>query len=233
MKLPIDKYSLKARTIPAIVSTVVPIFVFCHFYVSPELIGFYEGLKKFSLVGDVTLTSIIMFYLSQYSRLIGKEIFEKKYFKGDKYMPTTEFLLYSDEEYSVDFKSLIAKKINKDFKLVLNKKDEELNDEMESRRKIAEAVSLIRKKLFENTFLLQHNIEYGAMRNTIGGSVIGVLICIINIIFFKYVSNNKIAFNISMSFLIIYTIIIGFSKFIIDSYGKSYARILIREYMSK
>ena len=230
-KITFDKYDIRARIAPAIITIVLPVFVFSHFYINPELSKFYDGFQKFALGSDIAISSIIMFYLSQYARIIGKNVFEKKYFIGELNMPTTQFLLYSNSEYSDDYKIKIAQKISKDFGLILNDKQQELSDEQNSRRKIVEAMSHIRKKLFSNKFLLKHNIEYGAMRNAIGGSVIGGIISIFNVIFFEIVKYNKLALIISAGLLALFIFLIAISKWIISGYGRAYAKILIREYM--
>ncbi len=228
----IDKYGFRARIIPAIVAIVFPIFVFSHFYINPELSAFFEGFRKFSLVGDVAISTVVMFYLSQYGRIIGKNVFEKKYFKGELQMPTTQFLLYKNPVYSSEYKKKIGTKIFDDFGIKLASSQQEQKDELTSRTKIVEAMSHIRKRLFANKFLLQHNIEYGAMRNTIGCGVIGFLISLINILFFQFVYHNNIAVVISLVTIIIYSFLILVSKWIINAYGEAYAKILLREYMS-
>jgi hypothetical protein len=228
----LDKYGLRARVFPAIITIVIPIFVFSHFYINPELSYFCDEFSKFSLIGDIAISIIFMFYLSQYARMIGKKIFEEKYFKGESNMPTTDFMLFNNSEYSDDYKVKIRQKIFADFALKLHDKTTEALNEDVSRKKIVEAVSLIRKKLFGNKFLLQHNIEYGAMRNTIGGAVMGSILSLINIAIFYFAYPNKTAVIISGVALTVYIILLLLSKPIIKAYGRAYAKILIREYMS-
>jgi hypothetical protein len=227
-----NQYALRARIIPAVTTIVLPVFVFSHFYINPSIVNFYQGFRKFSLVSDIALSSALMFYLSQYARMVGKSIFEHWYFQGEMQMPTTEFLLYSNSEYSTDYKNKMRKKIKADFGLTLLHETEEVADTSLARKKIVEAISHVRKRSESNKFLLQHNIEYGAMRNTVGGSVIGCVIAIFDIAFFSVVYVNKTAEYISIVALIVYTLLILSSKWIISAYGRSYAKILIREYMT-
>jgi len=49
-----------------------------------------------------------------------------------------------------------------------------------ARKKIVEAVSIMREKVMDGHLLLQHNIEYGLWRNLIEGSTFALLISIIN-----------------------------------------------------
>ena len=93
-------------------------------------------------------------------------------------------------------------------------------------------MSQIRQKLHNNKFLFQHNIEYGAMRNVIGGSIVGIIFSSFNIYFFMCIKEVKLAVTISLVALCAYVLLVLFSKVIINFYGKNYARILYREYIS-
>ena len=59
-----------------------------------------------------------------------------------------------------------------DFDITLLPEDQEKEKEEEARKKIVEAMSLIRAKVKDGRLLLQHNIEYGFVRNLIGGNEI-------------------------------------------------------------
>jgi len=228
-----DKYSLTGRLIPAFISMIIPIVVFNFFYASDEftaLIGEIMGVK---IAANITVPIVCLFILSQFGRMIGKNVFEKNYFKDEKFMPTTQFLLFSDSNFSEQYKSKIRNKMEVDFDIKLLSKKEEAEDIEESRTRIVETMALVRKSLHKNEFLLQHNIEYGAMRNLIGGSVIGSLICIFNIAFFRSFVLHGLAVNISIFMLVIYGTLILFSKKIISFYGQRYAKIMFSEYMSK
>ncbi len=226
-----DNYYLKARLLPAIVTILIPLIIFNHFYTSPELSKLLGAFQGSEAITNISISIILMFYLSQFGRLIGKNVFEKNIFKDELYMPTTQFMLYSDSQYSKEYKHRFATEVSNKFNIVLSSEEEETIDQDTARKRIVEAMSSVRKSLFKNQFLLQHNIEYGAMRNLIGGSIIGLIICIVNCIFFK--SFNKVDFAIysSLVFALIYIIILLFSKVIINSYGKAYAKILFREFI--
>ncbi|HAJ33921.1 MAG TPA: hypothetical protein DCK79_11330 [Candidatus Atribacteria bacterium] len=87
-------------------------------------------------------------------------------------------------------------------------------------------MSLARKKVGSGKLLLQHNIEYGFWRNLIGGTIISVLFSGITT-YFSYVENNKTLFIASIILLVIYLLILICNKFIINSFGKMYVRVLI------
>ncbi len=226
-----DSYQLKARILPAIPTIAVPIMIFNHFYISEEFSQFVGKILGAKVLSNLTISTICLYFLSEAGRLIGKNIFERLYFKEEKAMPTTEFMLYKDDTFSDDFKIKIREKVLTDFGIRWPTKEEEMTNEHLARVRIAETMALIRKKLKGNPFLLQHNIEYGVMRNAIGGSLIGIIFSICNIIFFAYAYQNVLAVKISYATLIIYSIFLLASRIILFFYGKSYAKILFREYI--
>lgn len=225
-----NKYTLQARFFPTILCS-IPIIIFQYFFLSKEMSDFFAHLGKIKWAGDITITVSAIYFLSQLNRLIGKDLFEKKYFEDEKKMPTTNFLMFSDDQYSKEYKLKIHEKIKKDFGLSLSSEEEEKREEENSRRKIVEAVSMIRKKVGEGTLLLQHNIEYGFLRNFIGGSIPATLFSLINI-YLAIDSSKKSVLIISIVLGIVYLSSIIFSKYLITRKGILYARILIQEYMA-
>lgn len=228
-----DKYSLVGRIIPAFVSMIIPIIVFNYFYASEEFAALIGEIMGAKVAANLTVPIICLFILSQFGRMIGKNVFEKNFFKDEKLMPTTQFLLFSDNNFSKPHKLKIRNKMETDFDTKLLSEDEEPLDIEESKTRIVETMALVRRSLNKNEFLLQHNIEYGAMRNLIGGSVIGSLICIFNIVFFENYVQHELASNISVFMLLFYGILILLSKKIIAFYGNRYAKIMFAEYLGK
>ncbi|HRN46115.1 MAG TPA: hypothetical protein PLH20_15310, partial [Flavobacterium sp.] len=92
-------------------------------------------------------------------------------------------------------------------------------------------VSQIRNVLRDNSLLLQHNIEYGFFRNLIGGSFLAFLISIV-ILISSYCSGDIPTRNLGLILTIIYFLPIILSKFIIDRYGKYYAKILYEQFLT-
>jgi len=228
-----DAYALKGRIAPAFLSIIIPIMVFNHFYVSEEFSKFVGEILGAKLVSNLTISGIGLIFLSEFGRLLGKNVFEKMFFKDERYMPTTNFMMFEDHTYSDQHKNKIRNKISDDFDVLLPTKEEEIADQNNARTRIVEVMALVRKKLHGNTFLLQHNIEYGAMRNAIGGSVIGAVLSLVNIVFFIYSTPNELAVTISITTLIIYLTLILLSKYVIGFYGNNYAKILYREYLGE
>lgn len=226
-----DNYSLKARVAPTILTAIIPIVVFNHFYVSEEfakLVGYFLSVK---ILSNFTISSVCLFFLTEVVRVLGKNIFQKIFFKEESYMPTTNFMMYGNGTYSDEFKNIFRNKIKEDFNINLPTADDENNDEALARKRIVETMAFVRKKLHGNTFLLQHNIEYGAVRNAIGGSILGILLSSINIYFFINIAPNALAAKVSVFFLGIYLLFIVTSKLLINFYGTNYAKILFREYL--
>lgn len=227
-----DSYTLKGRIVPAFFSIILPIMVFNHFYLSSEFSKFIGDILGAKLFSNISISLVCLYFLSEFGRTIGKNIFEKYYFKDESKMPTTNFMMFSDDTYSNDYKIQFRQKVKSEFKVTLLTEKEEKSDESLARTKIVETMALIRKKLHNNKFLLQHNTEYGMIRNAIGGSVFGIIFSLFNIIFFKYCFIALTAVYINMFLFIIYLLLILFSKILINFYGNNYAKILFREYMS-
>ena len=231
--LKFDKYSLKARIIPTVLTMVLPVFLFNHFYTSEEFSKLTGDLFGMKIISNLTISFVFMFFFSQFARTFGKNVFESWYFKDELKMPTTEMLLHSSLSLTPDYRKKIYNKIKARFQITLSTPEEEKENEQLARRKITEAISLIRKGLFNNSFLLQHNIEYGAMRNAIGGSVIGIFLSGFDFYFFYSIIYIHMAFVVSAILCGIYLLLILFSKVIMNLYGKAYAKILIREFMGE
>ena len=220
-----NQYNLQARIAPAIICA-IPILLFQYFFLSQEISIFIAFLGNLKFAGNLTISIVILYFLSQINRYLSKTFFEKEKI----YIPTTDFLLFSNSEYSNEYKIKIYEKLEKDFGLKLPIEKEQKENEINSRKRISEIISLVRRKVGNGKLLLQHNIEYGFWRNLIGGSIISVLFSGITT-YFSYAENNKTLFIASIILLIIYLLILICNKFIIDSFGKMYARVLIQEYM--
>jgi len=180
-----NQYNLKARIFPTIICA-IPILFFQYFFLSQEISIFLEflGNLKFTgflgnlkFTGDFTITIVILYFVSQINRFFSKTFFEKE----EIYMPTTDFLLISNSEYSNEYKVKIYEKLEKDFGLKLPIEKEQKKNEINSRKRISEIMSLARKKVGSGKLLLQHNIEYGFWRNLIGGTIFAVLFSGINL----------------------------------------------------
>ncbi|MDP3988058.1 MAG: hypothetical protein Q8P80_02845 [Candidatus Levybacteria bacterium] len=227
-----SQYYVIARIFPATLSS-VPFFILHYFFLRDRIGDFLIELSSIKWLSDVTISVALIFLLVQISRLISKEFYEKIIYSDGLGLPTTNYLLHLDSFYSAEFTKKIHQKIFNDFNINIPSAKKEISDEIGSRKKIAEAVNLIRTKVGAGNLVQQHNIEYGFIRNIIGGSVIATIVSILNAVIFYWIYFDKIAFILSGIIAIVYLLLVGFGKKLIHSFGTAYARVLIQEYMSK
>ncbi len=220
-----NKYTLYARIIPTLICS-IPALLFQYFFLDQEIANFIGFLGNLEFIGDITLSIAIIYGLSQVNRLIAKIFFEQE----EAYMPTTNFLLFSNSEYTKDHKQKIYKKIQKDFDIQLPSEKEQNKNELKSRKQIAEAMSLVRRKVGSGKLLLQHNIEYGFWRNFIGSTLFAIFFSITDFYLAFSQSKNSI-FNLSIVLLFVYLVPLIFHKNIIRKVGYLYAKVLIQEYL--
>lgn len=227
----LNKYYIKARLLPAILTS-VPLISF-YYYILKPLIGnnLNEIIPLIPHFGDISITIASMLFLIQVNRFLSKEFLQRYYFNDELKMPTTEFLLHNNLEYSDDFKTTMREKIFDKYKIRLSDVTEERADEQIARKKINEAVGLIRVTLQGNEMLLNHNIEYGSLRNLLGGCFHAILFSI-SLIVFKYYEPTKPP-NLSYPIVLfaIYSLLLIPSKWLMKRYGDNYAKILFQEFL--
>lgn len=228
----VSQYFIVARLMPAVICS-APLLLLYFSFLRASIGPFFDAFLKVQWLGDISTAAVLMFLLAMVGRTIAKDIFERRWFRSDETkMPTTEFMLYSSGEYSNDFKTRLRGKLNRDFGVHLPTAQQEAADEHGARKQIAETVGLMRKKVKDGHLLLQHNIEYGFVRNLIGGSVVAVLASVANILIFQFVSPNPQALVTSIVMGGAYLLPLLLSKPLVHSYGKRYARVLFQEYLS-
>lgn len=224
------KYSLKARYFPAIIS-ILPVVVFNYFYLSPYIAGLFKEFENISLiVSNISIPVIALYLVVQINRFTSKELFEKRIFKDELHMPTTNLMLFSTNFLTDDLKTNLREKIKSDFHIKLFNKAEEIENENLARKKIVEAMSQIRLKVKNGKLVLQHNIEYGFARNLLGGSVLGSLFSAWDLIFFDSIHHDGFAFKVSAVMVVAFALILLFNKPILEFFGYNYAKVLINEY---
>ena len=225
------KYTIIARFFPAIITS-LPLVILSGFLIGDDYIALFANLKYIKIIG-LASTPVILFYLfAQINRFIAKEYFQKKYFKGELEMPTTMFLLHSDDSLSSEYKNNIRAKIENEFSVTLPSQINEEQNIENSKLRISESVSLVRNKVGAGNLLLQHNIEYGFIRNLIGGSPISLIITIVNIFLFWRIIPSFPAMITNIVLMFFYLMFIILSRFLIERYGVIYAKRLFQEYMT-
>lgn len=227
----VDTYYFKARLFPTVITS-IPLFVFVTQVLNP-LYG--ESLKKvYDILPMFTNFGIyagLVFLSVQINRFVSKEIFQRFFFEEDINMPTTNYLLWSNVFFAVDIRKAIKEKILSTFNITLLNPVEEQQDDLRARSLIVHAVSQIKNKLRDNAVLFQHNIEYGFIRNLIGGSLIAILFSIA-IVIYAIIYGDVALRNTGVILLIIYSLPMIFSKMLITRYGRYYAKVLYEQFMS-
>jgi hypothetical protein len=226
----LDEYEQKARLYPAILT--LPPFLLLNYYYLQFLFGDFIFATLGIIFGEVSLATILMYFLMEINRFISKMLLEKTRFNNELIMPTTDFLLHKDTTYSHEHKNKIREKMSQEFQICWLSRTEENRNEFSARQQIVERVSRIRAKMKDGRLILKHNIHYGFARNLIGGSYVALLMSTIAFGLFMMVAPNQIAALISFIFVLSYGTLIVLRNFILSELGKNYARVLFQEYLA-
>lgn len=225
-----NKYYITSRLIPAILTS-IPACTAYYYFLAPLISTNTSHIYWLHPVENIGLMTGIIFLVMQINRYISKEVFEKKYFKNESEMPTTNYLMDSNTYYTSEIKRAIRSKIKRDFEIDLLSQQQDSSNELTVRKNITMAVSQVRSFLKENSMIYRHNMEYGFFRNLIGGCVPALIISLIMALMFKVVQINETMFWISLGLSVIYFVPISLSKTIINKYGSYYAKILFEQYL--
>ncbi len=225
-----NAYNLTARIYPAIIAS-IPFYVFQFFYLSPTLGQFWGDLFGIQIASDATIVLALLFLLVQLDRYVSKQLFQNKMFARGLAFPTTDYLLHFDSHFSQPYRTQIHAKIKSDFNIDIPSREEEKRDPAYARKIINEAVGRVRVKVGDGKLVGQHNAEYGFARNLAGGAAIALVMSVADAIFF-FAFHTVIATWFSVALIVIYFLIIVFSKQIINAFAHHYAEKLIDEYMA-
>ena len=198
-----------------------------YFFLSNEINNFLASIGKIEFAGNITISLALFYFFLQASRLIAKSVFERD---GTR-LPTTKLLFYKNIEYTKQHKEMIYAKIERIFKIKIPSEKEQLENEYDSKKRIAEAMSLVKKKFDSLMQVRQHNIEYGFWRNLSGGSITAIIFASVDS-YLAYSQQNKPAFMLSAFIFLLFFIIIALSKFTVEKTGNLFAKTLIEEFLS-
>ena len=226
-----NKYTIGARLFPSMISA-VPFFVLGHYYLTPKIGDFVAIVSSYTWIGDLTISAAAVYLLMQVSRWISKPLFEDRIFDRGNQFPTTSFLLHTDTYYSSNYTHQIHERIIIDFDIILHSKQDEQRNLQDARKRIKEAISLVRNMVSDSGLVLQHNIEYGFARNLAGGSVIAFITSAVSAFLFYFVEPIDTAFTVSVIISMLYGMYLLLSKRIMKYLGANYADVLISEYMN-
>jgi Na+-transporting methylmalonyl-CoA/oxaloacetate decarboxylase gamma subunit len=224
-------YYFRARLMPTAL-TCIPLFILVH---SVILKNYGDTLTPIlsilPILSSMGISFALVFLLTQINRVLSKEIFQRFYFKNEINMPTTDYLMWSNNNYEAAIKEKLRLKIHTMYDIELHNPVDETADEESSRKRIMVAVSQIRNNLRENPLLFRHNIEYGFFRNLLGGCVIAIVLSILIVVYANYYANNTLLY-LGIILIIGYAIPLLLSKKILSVYGNNYAKILFEQFLS-
>lgn len=231
MKKLTNSYYLKARLFPSVL-TVIPVLVFINYMINAHLSAELSHLNTaLPLVTSLGISAALVFLMVQVNRIISKELFERIIFRSDTAFPTTEFLMPDTSHLSSQIKTLLIQKIHSRYGIVIPISIDNTYNDSDTRLAISTAVSQIRNELRDNSLLLQHNIEYGFVRNLLGGTILALLFTICSLVAgFYYDEVSLVSFAFVM--LIIYSIPLLLCNFLVRRLGRYYAKVLYEQFLS-
>jgi hypothetical protein len=226
-----SEYYVKARLFPTIITS-IPLLIFIFSILAPRYTSALQQISNvLPILTSLGISAALIFLLVLINRLLAKEIFERIYFKDDTHMPTTSYLLWQHPFYEKSIKMEIREKMNSRYGIVLTSEEDEAANELSCRKRISSAVSRVRNDLRENKLLLQHNIEYGFMRNLLGGCVVAILFSIA-IIVFGYLEASYNLKVVGWVCFGVYLLPVVFSKVLIGRHGHYYCKMLFEQFLA-
>ena len=225
-------YSTVARVFPTLLC--LPPYALAYVYfVGPELQSLLAAITSeiSAMVVDASLGIVFVYLMSQVNRTVSKTLWQKFYFDGEKAMPTTRMLLSSSNDLSDEYKMQLRSQMENDFGVDLPTPEEESEDILAARKRVSEVIARVRDRVGSGRLLLQHNMEYGFVRNLIGGCTLSAPTALL-LAFLLPSGQSNVAAILAGLLAVIYTLPLLFSKWIMHHYGDAYAKVLFREYLN-
>lgn len=223
-----NNYTLTARVFPAII-TLIPFAVIYLYVINPYVKTLIQDASTLLYgVCGVAFNAVLLYLLILVNRWISKRVFQKLFFRDEINMPTTSYLLPSNTHFDTVTKKRINDKIDSLLSIDIESDLRRLVDEENQRSYIVSVVGTLRSKLRDNQMLLQHNIEYGFVRNLIGGCVLSTFAWLFLIVYSLCTCQCGL-FWTSLVFIILYLTPLFLSKVLINYFGKEYARVFYYE----
>lgn len=219
-------YEVRARLVPALICS-VPFLAFGYFFLANIDGGFTQLVLAQALGGVSTMVAMFML-LAFAARHAGTWLQDLMFGEGDRF-PTTLLLLDNDATLSAERKEQIREKAKIDFGVDLS---DRTNDTAQSRQRIGEVVSHIRKKFFGKKGLaLQRNIEFGTAKNVAGGSIISLAVALI-VAVIGFTTGLTSIFYLGVIMTAFYLVLITFGLTAMRTNAKRYATALFEEYLA-
>ncbi|MFC1763856.1 hypothetical protein ACFL6U_17500 [Planctomycetota bacterium] len=230
MKKTTDSYSVYARFLPSIASS-LPFFVIWFFLAeNARLSSLGSFLLSIQFFGSVTLSVAGLYFYAQMLRITSK-YFEGLYFTKSKGFPTTYLMMYENDTFSDSYKDTYRSLVKKHFDMDLLTKDDEETQKAEARKRLNEVAKQAILKVGDGRLVKKQNIWYGFSRNLVGGAIYSTIFCIVGLVISALTKNGLLA--IILACLIIpYGALLLFRKSILTQTGEAYAQQLIAEFIS-
>lgn len=224
-------YYLKARLMPAALTSIPAAFVVGDF-IHPVLTNALKVSEAYLPTAlSIVLVGGIVYLLVQVNRVVAKEVIQRFYFRDEDRMPSTEYMLWSNMYYEDSVKSELHNRMQASFGISPLPRDEEAKDIPKAKKIIVMCTSQLRNMLRENRLLLQHNIEYGFMRNLLGGCLCAAFVALSA---YGYTRLQGL-FGMQPKYLmlvVVYGLPLLLSRFIMKRYGHYYAKVLFEQFLS-
>jgi hypothetical protein len=219
-------YEKRARLYPVIVTMALPFGLLSYFLTSIIPVEYSLTTRiVISLIPTGLLTAAFSYYCKNLIRSISKWIFQFQFFKkNESYMPTTELLLWNNDELTDDKKKRIREKIKNKFRVELPTKQSEAKNEQQSRKLIAEIVPQIREVTRDNDILFDYNCYFGSIRNALGGCVVAATLLVV--LFFINLKYAVFSILLLVAILGLYLFCFIIAKLLLKHFGYEYARKL-------
>lgn len=167
-------------------------------------------------------------FLAFVARYVGTWLQDVMFEDGSRF-PTTICLLDQDNTFSDERKRQIRSKVKEEFGVDISS---HTADTVQSRQRIGEAVSHIRKKFFGKPGLaLQRNIEFGIAKNIAGGSIVALTVCLL-MVAIGLMANLTTALYLALIAATIYMLLITFGLIAMKTNARRYATALFEEYLA-
>jgi hypothetical protein len=225
-----DRYGLFARLFPAIL-VALPVYV--SWFYAAGLIGLIplgHFLESQKILGVLSISVVVLFFYSQMLRLLGKRL-EEKYFKNGLEFPSVSLLLYADERMSESFKDGFREKVKGTLGLEPPSRLDEEEDLLMAKRRLREIIRMVIAKCRGRGLVLQHNIQYGFIRNLLGGAPLGIVLAVIFMLLGKLVVGSTPMLILNGCLAALYGFLLVLKRPLLQRAAREYAEQLLGEFL--
>ena len=231
-----DRYEKEAIIYPTIIGTIIPVLLASAYFSTLVPLATEWLVRLAAFVGIFISINMVMdaigYWFRELSASTSKYIIQYPLFKQDEsQMPTTELLLWNSHgNKSRSEIEAIAKKVKKDFNLLLLTQPQETADPVEARKVVVDAVGKMREVTRDNETLQRYNRKFGFYRNLVGASFYAIILVIVEMIV-NSLYDMGFSSLLWLAFLL-QLLLALFAIIFIKAKGYEYARALYNAYMT-